>query len=640
MSRIILINCTLFLFSFSLGATSIDSLQQLLQQSTSTIEQIELTQTIAEALANSDLKAAHQYYWKAHRLASPTDNMILYGETQTNLGQSYAQLSQYDSALFYLQEAVLHFSKMSTPHREGIARAKLEMAKVYNKQTDLDVAMKLYFEALEIWEGLDRPVQIAAVYNGIADVLYIQSDYKQSADYCEKAIVLLEPLNDWETLGKTYLNLGYAWLIMSDYDYALECMQKSLEYAQKAKFDVEAVFSAYNGIGNVYKYMEKLDLAEQYYKKGLELGQQTGYKRALSVCRGNLGQLLLMKKKYQEALTPLLAVIQQNLEANDLKNLWENYMHTSDAYAGLEDYKNAYKYWQLYSEEVERLYEEEIDQMELELTAKYEAGERAAVLVLQEQQLEQQKKIQWLTFGVLGLLVVVLLLGWRNYRNKQRSNRLLTETNTQLAKKNDENKLLLKEIHHRVKNNLQTISSLLNLQSAQISDPQIQNAVKESQSRVRSMALIHQKLYQGENLAAVEMKDYLETLGQSTLNAFGQSAQYVKIDVDMQPLEMDVDTAIPLGLIVNELLTNALKYAFPNQQNGKINLSLTQTNPGHYQLQVADNGVGMSETSSTSSQGTGFGTRLVQLLTMQLQGTISKLTEGGLTTTIRFNAKA
>jgi two-component sensor histidine kinase len=148
------------------------------------------------------------------------------------------------------------------------------------------------------------------------------------------------------------------------------------------------------------------------------------------------------------------------------------------------------------------------------------------------------------------------------------------------------------------------------------------------------MALIHQKLYQGENLAAVNMKDYLETLSQSTLQTFGALAQRVQLHLPMEEIELDVDTAIPIGLITNELLTNSLKYAFPDHRTGTIEVSLTRQPDHQLRLQVADDGVG--STPKAAPQGTGFGTRLVQLLTLQLGGQLQQQTSPGTSTTVQF----
>ncbi len=193
----------------------------------------------------------------------------------------------------------------------------------------------------------------------------------------------------------------------------------------------------------------------------------------------------------------------------------------------------------------------------------------------------------------------------------------LTKTQKELSLKNDENVLLLKEIHHRVKNNLEVVSGLLALQSAKINDPTMQEVMLSSQNRVQSMGILHQKLYQSEHLAFIEMKNYFENLCINILDSYNESER-IKVTIEMTELELDVDTAVPLGLIVNELLTNSLKYAFPTGQKGTIELSLRNWDEDNFQLKISDNGVGKS--LEAKAKGTGFGTQLVELLTRQIDG--------------------
>lgn len=223
---------------------------------------------------------------------------------------------------------------------------------------------------------------------------------------------------------------------------------------------------------------------------------------------------------------------------------------------------------------------------------------------------------------------------FKNSLQAIQENSLLQLRTQELAKKNQEIELLLKEIHHRVKNNLQTISSLLNLQSATITDPEALKAVQESQDRVQSMSLIHQKLYQDKNLATVEMKDYLETLAHTLLGAQGELANRVQLHFPMTELELDLDTAIPVGLIANELITNSLKYAFPEGQVGSISIGLNLGSDQCYTLHIADDGVGSSSTSSSS----GFGSRLIGLLSIQLGGNVQVKSDRGVEILVRFPA--
>ncbi len=198
--------------------------------------------------------------------------------------------------------------------------------------------------------------------------------------------------------------------------------------------------------------------------------------------------------------------------------------------------------------------------------------------------------------------------------------------------KNAENELLLKEIHHRVKNNLEVVSSLLALQSAQIDDPNTKEAMLEGQNRVHSIGIVHQKLYQGKNLGAIEMKEYFLNLSESILDSFG-AEERIKIELAMEKLDVDIDTAVPLGLIVNELLTNTLKYAFPERQKGNVRIRLEKKANGSLHLEVSDNGIG----KSGITHGTGFGGQLISLLTQQLSGEMREEIKNGTKIFFDFN---
>ena len=251
---------------------------------------------------------------------------------------------------------------------------------------------------------------------------------------------------------------------------------------------------------------------------------------------------------------------------------------------------------------------------------------------------------------VIGLLLSALLISfilYRNNRQKQKANAILQEqkaeintqnitlenTLSQLTAKNAENELLLKEIHHRVKNNLEVVSSLLALQSAKMDNPDIQEAMLASQNRVQSMGILHQKLYQSEHLAFIEMKNYFENLCENILDSYNETDR-IKVDIDMKEVDLDIDTAVPLGLIVNELFTNSLKYAFPVGTKGIIKLSLENLENGNFKLKVSDNGVG--KTLNASPKGTGFGTQLVDLLTRQIDGKLVQEVNNGTMISINF----
>ncbi|MEX2175127.1 MAG: histidine kinase dimerization/phosphoacceptor domain -containing protein [Pirellulaceae bacterium] len=191
-----------------------------------------------------------------------------------------------------------------------------------------------------------------------------------------------------------------------------------------------------------------------------------------------------------------------------------------------------------------------------------------------------------------------------------------------LLKSLREKDVLLREIHHRVKNNLQIITSLLRMQARGLAEPALVQALRESQDRIRSMALIHEKLYKSEDLARVNIADYIRDLTASLFQSYGSQAQSVRRQVEVDAIEMNLDQALPCGLILNELLSNCLKHAFPDGQPGRIWLGVQARPDGRYRLFVRDDGVGFPpqfDPSQTSS----LGLRLVRSLAEQLEGTLA-----------------
>ena len=197
-----------------------------------------------------------------------------------------------------------------------------------------------------------------------------------------------------------------------------------------------------------------------------------------------------------------------------------------------------------------------------------------------------------------------------------------------------EKEMLLKEIHHRVKNNLQVISSLLNLQSNSIESKETRELVRESQNRVRSMALIHEKLYQSESLAQVQFAEYLRNLTRDLFRSY--SAGGVGLKLQAEDIPLDVDTAIPCGLIVNELVSNALKYAFQGGRTGDLHISFLKISRERCALTVTDNGVGLPADIDIKNPKT-LGLQLVNMLVNQLHGTLDVVTDGGTTFMVTFS---
>lgn len=185
-----------------------------------------------------------------------------------------------------------------------------------------------------------------------------------------------------------------------------------------------------------------------------------------------------------------------------------------------------------------------------------------------------------------------------------------------------EKEVLLKEIHHRVKNNMQIISSLISLQLRHINNEDFQELFLEIQNRVRTMALVHEKLYQSENIARINLRDYFYSLMDIIWSSYSIVKDRVKVKADIEDHSLDLDRAIPVGLIVNELLTNAIKYAFPDGMKGEIDLTCSKRSDGNFMVRIRDNGTGLREKINLEKSET-LGFQIVNALVRQIRGNIS-----------------
>jgi PAS domain S-box-containing protein len=199
--------------------------------------------------------------------------------------------------------------------------------------------------------------------------------------------------------------------------------------------------------------------------------------------------------------------------------------------------------------------------------------------------------------------------------------RLNRELESRVARRTRELEVLLKEIHHRVKNNLNVMSHLLDWQARLIPDPDTRAIFQESHARIQTMALIHDQLYQADNFVRVNLANYIERLVNNIFITYGDGTGRYQFSLDLQPIDLDVDKAIPCGLILNELLTNAFKYAFPDNRNGKIEIHLFRTHHPSIHIKVSDNGIGIPDEIEWSSSDT-LGLKLIKILTHQLDGMI------------------
>jgi two-component sensor histidine kinase len=255
--------------------------------------------------------------------------------------------------------------------------------------------------------------------------------------------------------------------------------------------------------------------------------------------------------------------------------------------------------------------------------------------------------LQWwfiITTVILFMAGLYLLIQFRLKRladEKKKLEKIVNERTMQLkqsvAKQSSllmEKDILMKEIHHRVKNNLQVISGLLELQSKTLADETAREALREGRNRVRSIARIHQNLYQFENLSAIDLKRFVTDLCRQVQSVFQRQNQ-VNMQINVPDIYLDIDSAVPLGLILNELLTNSFKYAFAKNESPQIRLTISSTGEGTYKLTFADNGPGLPGEFDISKTKT-LGLQLVNDLTRQIGGKVHYSINQGAVYSINF----
>lgn len=538
-------------------------------------------------------------------------------------GNIHSFMLHLDSALLCLNKALSGYIQIGD--NRGQATSLFKLSWIFNKSGERDKALAADLKAATLMENLNDVKGIAIAYSRIADDLSGQGRLTEAMKYAKRAVDICETNHLDEEKVYALTSTGNVKMAEKDYLVAYNFFNNALHLANSLHFSNTSISPLINNKACALKYLEQYPSALKEYETSLAISEKSGNISAMVDAKSNLGDVNLQLGKYDKALMYLLSTLDLQESNNDLSNIIENYLHISSIYEHLGNYKSALQYQKKALLIRDSIASVKSNENMAELLTQYETKKKEATIVSQQREIDQQLKIQWLGGGILVLLAGIIVFGLVGYRVHIKRSRML-------ATKNAENELLIKEIHHRVKNNLEVVSSLLALHSAKAVDERTKMAMLESQNQVRSIGIVHQKLYLGENPGTIELKDYFSNLSENILDSFG-AEQRVKIELIMEKLFIDIDTAIPLGLIVNELITNTIKYAFLPGQIGHVRINLEKTQGNSLHLVVEDDGIGKSDHTA----GTGFGTQLISLLTKQLNGSIKEETGNG--TRIVFDFK-
>lgn len=575
-----------------------------------------------------DGKQMETYSRKASNLYRSLKDTANLARTQYKIANSkiaqsdyYGALKEADSAYYWvnlLQDNVLKVKLHALK-----ADANSHLGNYVEAISELNIAKDILLKT----DNSDQ--KLIRIYGSESLIHYSNKKYREAIATLKKIIEFYENKNDnkriviWSNnLASTYFECQ----CISVYEQE-KLLLKSIDYSEKSNFIYGKGF-AYRLLAEVYLKNNKLKKTKMYLDKvdmlipkinkpdfkGL-VYQTHGsywdaihddkktvfyYKKAYDVFK-QIGSLTHQKK-----LTMQLATLNNNLGFNKKAyNFLKSYVKVNDSLFNkkkIEEFK------------------------ELELTAKFKrtrytdsiqvAQEKQLLNLNHELEITKQKQDKNILYTFLSLAGLITLFVYVAFRRKKKQKEILDIKNKLIEKTLLEKDLLLKEVHHRVKNNFQIVSSLLELQSKGIKDEKALELVEEGKSRVKSMALIHQKLYQNDDLL-IAFDEYVQSLVKDISSMYGKDKN-PKINVNIPEYKFDIDTAIPLGLIINELITNAYKYGFSNNDQ-VLDIQISKGVNNNYVLNIKDNGIGLPE-DFDFSKAKSLGLRLVRRLSKQLQG--------------------
>lgn len=427
----------------------------------------------------------------------------------------------------------------------------------------------------------------------------------------ENIIYQIEPISN--NLATNYVNMGRL-------DEALVYYQKALGI-NIANGDLHGIGHLKANIANLYFRKQDYAQAKRYFQEALEARLQLGAAELINQTKGQLAAVRLYFGEREASLREMDECLRHAEEKND-PNAVEtllSYFVQSTHDNGLHREASHYKSLQIGF--LREKFEQTLDSKVNELNSAFQKDvqdQKIALLStqneLQAANLSKQRLLLWGGGAILLIVSLLLLAIYRLYRKVAHQNIVIEQA---LKDKTT----LLQEIHHRVKNNLQVISSLLNLQSYKVKDEVAQRALQEGRARVHSMSLIHQSLYRKEHLTGVNLQDYLLKLCSSLVETYQVSEKGIALETDIDPIVLDVESVVPLGLIINELITNALKYAFPSNRSGTIQVRLKEA-ANALQLNVQDDGIGIANLEEVE-EGDSFGYNLINAFKQKLEAELS-----------------
>lgn len=511
-----------------------------------------LTEQAIISNINGDHFGGAKTFHRIDSIYQTLNDSILIAGAKTNLGLSYYHGGAYDQALIHYFDAFQIYDQLEPS--KGYSRLLNNLAMTYKNTGKLEEAEQFYQKSIDIKKNLGDQKGVANTMHNKGLLLNQMGKQVAAVQALDSAILIYQQIQDIQNEASTRVALGKILKDNGQLERAIPVLQSGYDYFKTREPGSRNLLLVAGDLAELHLELGQWDRANQFMNEALILAYEHANDQELATLLSGKARLEYERGRYPEAYVALK-------EANVLRDSVNEKSRIS-------------------------LIEE--------MQTRFSVREKEKDLQIARLGLENEKRTSRVyRTGLLFTIIVTVLIGLLGYF-LFRSRLELQQKNAIIQSSLKEKELLLKEIHHRVKNNLQVISSLLSMQSYQISDPKALDAVREGKNRVKSMALIHQNLYQDVNLVGVNSITYIGQLTRNLFNSYNIDPDRISLETRIDPVNLDVDVMIPLGLILNELITNALKYAFQDGREGKIEIRLKE-DPGQILLTVSDNGIGIPE---------------------------------------------
>lgn len=581
--------------------------------------------------------------------------------------------SHIDSALYYAQ--LLEQEAKSHNDIDWIEKASFQIGVYHRLNGEFEKARERFNRYLQYAEGKELVNEQAMALFQLSHEVTGQKNTEEYLTTINRAIDLFRQAGNIQMLTSTLVNKGMHLRRERLYDQATEVLDEAWQHSVSIN-DSLLMSQVLNTQGVLIAAQGKFDESIEYFAKDVEINRKSNNPRALSGALGNLGFANLRanritegEKHIKEALTirrkmggpyEISMSLVQLAEVNVLQRKWKDalqysleaqeiatnknlksvreqcYRQLAHIYENMNDHKEALRLFKNYTFLKDSLLNDQINQNAQKVEAAYQVADKEKqILKLEYEDQLQANRLKQQRIALVAALAILGLLSWLLYRFYGQNKKIKSQ-NTIITKANAEKETLLKEIHHRVKNNLQVISSLLGLQSLSIKDDAAKIAIQEGRARVHSMSLIHQSLYKKDNLTGIKMSQYVQKLANDLVRAYQVDNTDIRMEYQVdEALTLDVETVVPIGLILNELITNALKYAFDDTRSKGVIRILLSEESDHLLLSVSDDGVGITTSADSNDDGS-FGLNLIKAFQSKLEADMSIKSDRGTTVTLKM----